>query len=182
MICWAVLALFDPAADRPILVRLSIASLHLFAGILILIRSPVRQQGALKLVAMAAPAVLLGGWAFYFANSWRLWAQLILLLGTAITIASLASLGKNFSVLPAKRSIVSSGTYNIVRHPIYTGELIMLLACAFSSTFPIGLIVYVCTVLLVMLRINAEEQLLHSDNAYRKYTERVRSRLLPYLW
>ena len=131
---------------------------------------------------MAIPAVVLGGWAFYYAEQWNIVAQLILLLGTALTIISLASLGRNFSILPAKRLIVTNGPYKIVRHPVYAAELMMIFACACASPFPVGFIIFLSAIALIVIRVQAEEKLLNTDDTYQTYATKVIWRLMPRIW
>ena len=65
VLSWAAFALLDPSVQRPIAVRLSVTALHLFVGVLILVRTEVREHGSAKMLLMAIPAVIVGGWSFY---------------------------------------------------------------------------------------------------------------------
>ena len=53
-------------------------------------------------------------------------ADFMIVLGMILSIFSLASLGRSFSIIPQARKLVKSGPYRLVRHPIYVGELIGL--------------------------------------------------------
>ncbi len=53
-------------------------------------------------------------------------ADTMIVLGMVLSIYSLASLGRNFSIIPQARKLVKSGPYRLVRHPLYIGELIGL--------------------------------------------------------
>jgi protein-S-isoprenylcysteine O-methyltransferase Ste14 len=53
-------------------------------------------------------------------------ADLLLVLGMVLSIFSLASLGRSFSVIPQARKLVKTGPYKLIRHPLYVGELIGL--------------------------------------------------------
>ncbi len=54
-------------------------------------------------------------------------ANLVTILGMIITLYSLTALGRSFSIIPQARSLVRTGPYKVVRHPVYLGELIAIL-------------------------------------------------------
>jgi protein-S-isoprenylcysteine O-methyltransferase Ste14 len=129
--------------------------------------------------------VILGGVAIRIApapHTWPVVANVLFLFGGALAIASLATLGRSFSVLPALRDVVSRGPYRVVRHPAYVGELVLVIGAAFARYDWIGVAILVAAVVTVALRVLAEERLLTSDEAYRAYTSQVRYRLLPFVW
>ena len=81
------------------------------------------------------------------------------------------------------QKVVSTGLYGLVRHPMYTGNVLMLvgLPLALGSYWALALVVPGVAVLAA--RIHDEEKLLREELAgYREYTQRVRSRLVPYVW
>jgi protein-S-isoprenylcysteine O-methyltransferase Ste14 len=51
-------------------------------------------------------------------------SDLCLAFGMILALYSLTYLGKRFSIVPEARGLVTSGPYQLVRHPIYLGEII----------------------------------------------------------
>ncbi|OBH16285.1 methyltransferase family protein [Mycolicibacter sinensis] len=83
----------------------------------------------------------------------------------------------------AGQTLVSTGLYGLVRHPMYTGNVLLMAGVPLSLGSYWGLVLLLPGMALLMLRILDEEQLLTQElTGYREYTERVRYRLLPYLW
>ncbi|WP_024442964.1 isoprenylcysteine carboxylmethyltransferase family protein [Mycobacterium sp. UM_WGJ] len=83
----------------------------------------------------------------------------------------------------ADQTLVSTGLYGLVRHPMYTGNVILMIGVPLALGSYWGLLLVVPGLVVLVLRIGDEEQLLtHELSGYREYTERVRYRLLPYLW
>ncbi len=81
------------------------------------------------------------------------------------------------------QKVTSTGPYAIVRHPMYTGVIIMVLGVplALGSWWGLAIIALVMPVL--MWRILDEEKLLEKDlTGYKEYEQKVRYRLMPYLW
>ena len=79
--------------------------------------------------------------------------------------------------------VVSTGLYGLVRHPMYTGNVLMLvgLPLALGSCWALALVVPGVAVLAA--RIHDEEKLLREElEGYREYAEQVRSRLIPHVW
>lgn len=83
----------------------------------------------------------------------------------------------------AGQSLVSTGLYGWVRHPMYTGNVVMMVGVPLALGSYWGLTFLLPGVALLMVRILDEEQLLAQElSGYQEYTRRVRYRLLPYLW
>ena len=92
-------------------------------------------------------------------------------------------LGRSFGLLPAQRGLVMTGPYRLVRHPIYFGYLIghigFLLANFSWRNAAVLALLYVAQV----IRIQREETVLASnDEDYGRYQQRVRWRLLPFVY
>jgi protein-S-isoprenylcysteine O-methyltransferase Ste14 len=106
------------------------------------------------------------------------------LIGTAITlqILGLVSLNRSFGIVPAKRSIKTSGMYRFVRHPMYASYLLLFSGYLLGNTTTWNLVVYVFSVCFMLLRILREERHLSADPEYRQYASRVHYRLVPYLY
>ena len=81
------------------------------------------------------------------------------------------------------QTVISTGPYAIVRHPMYLGVLIMVLGTPLALGSWWGLLVIAVTMPVLALRILDEEQLLRSDlPGYAAYTHDVRYRLVPFVW
>lgn len=81
------------------------------------------------------------------------------------------------------QKLVSTGLYGLVRHPMYTANVILVLGIALALGSYWGLLVVVPAVFVLGLRIRDEEKLLQDELAgYREYTQEVRHRFLPGVW
>ncbi|OMC37764.1 hypothetical protein A5740_00080 [Mycobacterium sp. GA-1841] len=81
------------------------------------------------------------------------------------------------------QQLVSTGLYGLVRHPMYLGALVMMLATPVALGSYWGVLIAVAALPVLAVRIVDEERLLRTDLAgYDAYTDRVRYRLLPYVW
>jgi protein-S-isoprenylcysteine O-methyltransferase Ste14 len=81
------------------------------------------------------------------------------------------------------QNVIATGPYALVRHPMYVGVLIMVIGVPLALGSLWGLAVLALTLPILIWRILDEEQLLKNDlPGYREYTQKVRYRLVPYLW
>ncbi len=81
------------------------------------------------------------------------------------------------------QKVISTGLYARVRHPMYVGVLVMIIGVplALGSWWELAFLALVLPVLI--WRILDEEKLLKNDlPGYREYAQKVRYRLVPYLW
>jgi protein-S-isoprenylcysteine O-methyltransferase Ste14 len=81
------------------------------------------------------------------------------------------------------QTVISTGPYAIVRHPMYAGVLMMVVGTPLALGSLWGLLVVLITVPVLVWRILDEESLLEHELAgYTAYTHRVRHRLVPFVW
>jgi protein-S-isoprenylcysteine O-methyltransferase Ste14 len=81
------------------------------------------------------------------------------------------------------QKVISTGPYALVRHPMYLGVLMMMLGVPFALGAWRGLAVFVVLIPGLVWRILDEEQLLKQElPGYTEYVQKVRFRLVPYLW
>lgn len=81
------------------------------------------------------------------------------------------------------QQVVSTGLYGLVRHPMYTANVIMMVGIPLALGSYWGLLFVIPGVVALALRIRDEEKLLHEElGGYREYTQKVRYRLVPRMW
>jgi protein-S-isoprenylcysteine O-methyltransferase Ste14 len=81
------------------------------------------------------------------------------------------------------QKLISTGLYGLVRHPMYMGSMIMLVGIPLALDSWWGLTVLVPVLIVIAVRILDEEKLLTQElDGYREYTDKVRHRLVPYVW
>lgn len=81
------------------------------------------------------------------------------------------------------QKVISTGLYARVRHPMYLGVLVMMTGVPFALGSWWGLISLIIVLLGLIWRILDEEKLLQKDlPGYTEYMQKVRFRLVPYLW
>ena len=79
--------------------------------------------------------------------------------------------------------VVSSGVYKFVRHPMYVGNVIMMIGIPLALGSYWGLLFVIPGVVVLVVRIRDEESMLAQELAgYAEYVREVRYRLLPYVW
>ncbi len=109
-------------------------------------------------------------------------ATLFQFFGILISTAGIISLNNSFGVVPAVRKVKTRWMYSFVRHPIYFGYAISF-SCIVVNNFSIfNLIVLISVITCDVLRIIAEERILSEEPMYELYKNRVKYRLIPYVW
>ena len=81
------------------------------------------------------------------------------------------------------QTVVDTGLYGIVRHPMYSATLLLFLAMPLVLGSLISFVIFLLYPFLIAKRIKGEEKLLEEELAgYREYQQKVKYRLLPFLW
>jgi protein-S-isoprenylcysteine O-methyltransferase Ste14 len=126
-------------------------------------------------------------WAALPLPLWLRWTGIgIALLGFALLQWAQTTLGKSWSDTPRmikEQSLITSGPYQFIRHPIYTAFLLILGSTLFiSANWLIGSAWLGMTLLELASRIRFEEDLMleYFGDQYHEYMKRT-GRLLPKL-
>ena len=101
------------------------------------------------------------------------------ILSAAIFIYARLSLGRSIGIVPANRGIVTRGAYKYVRHPIYSGLFVAMIALVLRSYTPMTLLAALSIVVLFMIKSVVEERFLIADPEYAAFLQRVRRRWIP---
>ncbi len=82
-----------------------------------------------------------------------------------------------------KQIVIDTGLYKIVRHPMYSATLILFFSIPFILASPVSIIPFLFYPCIIVKRIKLEETLLEKELAgYKEYKDRVRYRLIPFIW
>tara|TARA_B100000508_G_C11404616_1_gene250105 strand:- start:423 stop:875 length:453 start_codon:yes stop_codon:yes gene_type:complete len=106
-------------------------------------------------------------------------------LGILVIIFGILNLEENLTVFPSpkkKNTLISNGIYKYVRHPIYTGILLIMFSYAFLKMSII--LVVISSILWLVLYFKSrleEEYLVQRHSEYRDYKERT-GRFFPKLF
>jgi protein-S-isoprenylcysteine O-methyltransferase Ste14 len=109
------------------------------------------------------------------------------LVAVGLGVAQLVVVQNNYAgatiTVEDGQPLVSTGLYGLVRHPMYTGTLIMMIGTPLVLDSLWGLLGVVASVPVLAARILDEEKMLTEElPGYREYTRQVRSRLIPGVW
>ena len=81
------------------------------------------------------------------------------------------------------QTVISTGLYAVVRHPMYTASTVMFLALPLILGSWYALIPFALYPVIMIVRIRGEEKLLTAElSGYEEYTRKVRYRLIPFIW
>lgn len=81
------------------------------------------------------------------------------------------------------QKVVDTGLYGIVRHPMYTSTIFLFLSMPLILGSPISLIIMLIYPIIIIFRIKNEEKVLeHELEGYKEYKEKVKYKIMPFIW
>ena len=79
--------------------------------------------------------------------------------------------------------VIDTGLYGVVRHPMYSATLIMFLSMPVVLGSVYGFLIFLAYPFVIVKRIKSEEKFLESElKGYLEYKEKVKYRLIPFVW
>ena len=102
--------------------------------------------------------------------------------GFLISLMAKLSLRRSFGIVAANRGVKRSGLYAAVRHPMYLGYVVGYIGTLMLNPAWWNFLVLTLWFGFEIARIHAEERILMQDDAYRAHAEKVRFRLVPYVY
>jgi protein-S-isoprenylcysteine O-methyltransferase Ste14 len=111
----------------------------------------------------------------------------LVLVGVGLTIAMSVTIQNGYAAANVKveagQQLSSTGWYGFVRHPMYFGNVILMIGSPLALGSYWGLLIVVVGLIILAVRINDEEALLTQQlDGYRDYMQKVHYRLVPYVW
>ena len=153
------------------------------------------KQGTQKGVVAVIGLVFLGGFILAgldFRFGWSkvplpvvIVASVLFLVGYALyaeVMRENAYLSRTVKVEEGQ-TVIFTGLYAVVRHPMYTASTVMFLALPLILGSWYALIPFALYPVIMVVRIHGEEKLLTAElSGYEEYTRKVRYRLIPFIW
>lgn len=81
------------------------------------------------------------------------------------------------------QTVVDTGLYGIVRHPMYSATLLLFLSMPLVLGSLYAFLIFLAYPLIIAKRIRGEEAFLEEElEGYREYKQKVKYRLIPFVW
>jgi protein-S-isoprenylcysteine O-methyltransferase Ste14 len=104
-------------------------------------------------------------------------------LGVAMLVIAQNGYAAANITVESGQTLVSTGLYGLVRHPMYSGSVIMMVGVPLALDSYWGLVFVIPALVALALRIRDEEELLQQQlSGYREYEQQVHYRLVPFVW
>lgn len=79
--------------------------------------------------------------------------------------------------------VIDTGLYGIVRHPMYTATILLFLTMPIVLGSLYSFVIFLAYPIIIIRRIKNEEVLLEKElNGYIEYKQKVKYRLMPFIW
>ena len=144
---------------------------------------------ALSAVVFVVAFVVAGlNWRFQWLvlPDWAVWLAAALFLFGYILYAEVLRENTYLSrtvEVQEHQKVIDTGLYGIVRHPMYMSTTILFLMMPLVLASPISFLVMLLYIPLIAKRIRNEEAVLEQGlKGYRKYKQRVKNKVIPYIW
>ena len=117
---------------------------------------------------------------------WAVWVAVAVFMGSYLLYVEVLRENTYLSrtiEIQANQKVIDTGLYGIVRHPMYTATTLLFLAMPLVLGSPLSLAIMLLYLPLIAKRIRGEETLLEENlEGYKEYKQRVRYRMIPYIW
>ena len=81
------------------------------------------------------------------------------------------------------QKVIDTGLYGIVRHPMYSATLILFLSMPLVLGSVYSFVIFLAYPFIIAKRIKGEEEFLEKElPGYREYKQKVKYRLIPFIW
>jgi protein-S-isoprenylcysteine O-methyltransferase Ste14 len=187
-LCVAIKIGSSPTDPWPsLLSSFCLASFYMLLAMLIMTRSPAKAQADGLLPRIAAFVGTYLPWTITFFGQTdqalpNLLSTACVLGGMVMMLVTIRHLGRSFSLVPQAHSVVQTGPYRWIKHPLYLAEEIAILGVVLQYLTPVTVIVFVVHIGVQVCRILYEEDLLRRNCPEYSSYEASRWRLIPYIW
>ncbi len=109
-------------------------------------------------------------------------SSIIVFISLILGIITLFNLGRSFGILIAFRRVQTKGLYSIVRHPMYSTDILLRIGFVISHLNFFTIIIFILSTACYVYRALLEEQFLQLQPEYQDYMKKVNYRFIPYIF
>ena len=173
-------------------------------GIIMLYKSPEllkrrlnakEEENEQKIVLLVSGIIFLVAFALAGLNfrfGWFKLPQTVILIASIIFLLSYIMYGEVLKEnmylsrtveVSENQKVVDSGLYGIVRHPMYTSTIFLFLSMPLILDSIFSFVIMLIYPIIIIFRIKNEEKVLENElKGYEEYKEKVKYRIIPYIW
>ena len=176
----------------------------LIAGIVMMIKSPTllesrlnakenqKEQGLVQKLSglMFIVGFVLSGLGYRFG--WYVLPLWVVIIGAILFVMAYviyaevlrenAYLSRTIEVQEGQK-VIDTGLYGIVRHPMYSATILLFLAMPLILGSIFALLVFLIYPFIIAFRIKYEEEFLEKElEGYKEYKQKVKWRMIPFIW
>ena len=139
---------------------------------------------------MFLAAFLLAGLNYRF--QWTTLPEIIVWISVALFLLSYVIFGEvlrenrylsRVIEVQANQTVVDTGLYGIVRHPMYSATVLLFLSMPLILNSLLSLVIMLAYIPIIVKRIKNEEAFLEEElKGYAEYKDKVKYRILPFIW
>ena len=174
------------------------------AGIVMMIKSPEllkkrlnikEKQGEQKQVVLLSSLMFIAGFivaGLNFRYEWIILSNVVVIIATIIFVlsyilyAEVLRENKYLSrtiEIQENQKVIDTGLYGIVRHPMYMATIFLFLSMPLILGSIYSFVIFLLYPIIIAKRIKNEEEVLERDlNGYKEYKEKVKYKVIPFIW
>ena len=117
---------------------------------------------------------------------YAVWTAVVVFMGAYLLYAEVLRentyLSRTIEVQEGQK-VIDTGLYGIVRHPMYLATTILFLAMPLVLGSPVSLVIMLGYIPVIAKRIRNEEAVLEEGlEGYKEYKQRVKYKVIPFVW
>ena len=81
------------------------------------------------------------------------------------------------------QKVIDTGLYGVVRHPMYSATILLFLSMPMVLGSIYSFIIFLAYPIIIAMRIKGEEEFLEKElEGYKEYKNKVKYRMIPFIW
>ncbi len=176
----------------------------LIAGFILMAKNPEllakrlnakEEQSEQKGVVLVSGVMFLSGFIVAGLNyrfSWHTLPKWIVIVSAVIFLLSYAMYGEVLREntylsrtveVQENQKVIDTGLYGIIRHPMYTATILLFLSIPLILNSLFSFLIFLIYPFVIVVRLKNEEKLLEKElHGYTEYQQKVKYRLIPFIW